>query len=75
VNGTFKPDEWTVVIPKRRDALFASPYLHPAAIVTREAGSELEECVQCGQLREGVALVTIGRGAADVCADCRKLLS
>lgn len=74
---TFNPSEWTVVLPKGRGGLFASPYLEPASIVARETGGELGECIGCGQLREGVVAIlvpTMGGGVIDmdVCGDCRQ---
>jgi hypothetical protein len=73
----FNPSEWAVVLPRRRNGMFASPYLEPASIVARETGSELEDCLGCGQLREGVAPVLVPTTGGDmaemeVCLDCRR---
>lgn len=71
----FKTEEWVVVLP-RTTGIFASPYLEPASIVAQETGSDLEECLGCGQLREHVTSVVIGddehSGLGDVCPDCQK---
>ncbi len=72
MTNRFKPAEWETVIPKQRGRMFASPYLEPASIVAAETGSELEECLGCGQLRENVVAVAVEHGLIDVCSDCRK---
>lgn len=68
----FKPSEWAVVLPERRGGIFASPYLEPVAIVTRETGADLSECIACGQFREGVEPTVDDGALVDVCADCRQ---
>jgi hypothetical protein len=73
MSQTFRPSEWAVVLPRKRGgSIFASPYLEPASIVAQETGSELEECLGCGQLREHVTAVLVGDGLADVCSDCQQ---
>lgn len=72
----FKPSEWATVLPRRRSqGIFASPYLEPASIVSRETGDDLKECLACGQLREGVVTLVLDEdhgGSGDLCSDCRQ---
>lgn len=68
----FKPSEWVKVVPPERHGMFQSPYAEPASIVSQETGSDLNECLGCGQLREHVIAVVVGEGLCDVCFDCRK---
>lgn len=68
MSSRFMPSEWAVVLPRRRTGIFASPYLEPVSVIERETGDELEECVACGQWREGVTPTLDG----DVCTDCRQ---
>lgn len=72
MSNRFNPAEWATVIPKQRGHMFASPYLEPASIVSQETGSDLEECLGCGQLREHVVTIIVGDAPAEVCLDCRK---
>jgi len=53
VTNRFKPAEWVRVVPPERRGLFQTPYAEPASIVARETGGDLQECMACGQLREG----------------------
>ena len=69
----FNPADWETVLPRgKRRGILQSPYLEPASIVAQETGSDLEECIGCGQFREHVAVVVIGDVPADVCIDCRQ---
>jgi hypothetical protein len=68
----FKPSEWATVLPRTHGGIFASPYLEPASIVAQETGSDLAECLGCGQLRERVSAVLDGDAPVDVCSDCRQ---
>lgn len=72
MTSRFKPAEWAVVIPKRTKSVFQSPYLEPATIVAQETGSDLEECLGCGQFREHVVAVAVDEGSAELCSDCRR---
>lgn len=72
MTSRFKPAEWVKVVPPERHGIFTTPYAEPASIVSQETGSDLQECLGCGQLREHVIAVVVGEGTADVCGDCRK---
>lgn len=72
MTSRFNPAEWVRVVPPERHGLFQSPYAEPASIVAQETGSDLQECLGCGQLREHVVTVIVGDMPSDVCADCRR---
>lgn len=74
MTARFNPSDWVTVIPRQPRGLFQTPYAELAGIVSRETGSDLEECFGCGQLREHVVAVadTDGHGPLAVCGDCRR---
>lgn len=73
MTARFNPAEWATVLPRRRTGIFQSPYLEPASIVSQETGSDLNECIACGQLREHVVAVVLEHDSlGDLCSDCRE---
>lgn len=72
MTARFNPSDWVSVVPPERHGIFLTPYAEPASIVSQETGSDLNECIACGQLREHVVAVPLEHDSlGDLCSDCR----